>query len=59
MDDGWMGRWVNHQLKEGKVLDDKNNEFSFGNVEFVVPLDKGMATMSQEVGEHMDLESKK
>lgn len=40
MDRRMMGRRVDHQLKEGKVLDDKGNEFSFGSVEFVVPLDK-------------------
>lgn len=48
MDDRWMGRWVNRQLKEGKVLDDKSNEFSFGNVEFMVSLDKGMMAMSKK-----------
>lgn len=35
MDDGWMGRCMDHQLKEGKVLEDKGKEYSFGNVEFV------------------------
>ena len=36
---GWMDGWMDGSpLKEGKVLDDKGNEFSFGNIEFVVPL---------------------
>lgn len=44
---GRVGGWMDCQLREGTGLEDRGDEFPFGSVEFGVPLDKWMGTMSK------------